>query len=559
MTQSGTSRPRPRRARKAPVLEPTAPTEAVASTEPGPAPAPPPQREPALPGSGRRRPVVLGVAVVLAVLAGILLARLGAQERGGPAHIDLSIGDGIPATLYVPGETDDGDFPFQPPPSERPPLVVIAHGYSADRMIMSSMARSLARAGYAALTFDFRGHGSNTKAFQGDLRQDLDAVLDWAVTSPNVDGSRVAVLGHSMGAGAALDFASIDSRPLAVIPVSGGYAVNDAHVPPNVLFLVASGDPGDIHDRQEDLAGELEGRSNVRSVEVGGTDHVTILWSGRTVDEIVAFLDPVLDVQREDGTRTGLQDPRLGTAVLYLLVAIALIGMLGLAVGRFVEPLPSTATAGAFVLLAGGLVVTMPLLSTGGYGILPIGAGQPVVVHLALAGGLLWATRLAAQRGVIAGRAVAWIGDGPWLPLRSVALPGAAAAVAVFALLAPIGVVFHRLVPTTERLVLWILVAALALPFFAAFETFVRRGSTWRAVGLGVLGRLLLLMSLAVGVGLGVLPGVIALVMPLLVLQYVVLEVFAATCYATGRNPAVIAVVDSIFIAWFATTLTPIG
>jgi hypothetical protein len=74
-----------------------------------------------------------------------------------------------------------------------------------------------------------------------------------------------------------------------------------------------------------------------------------------------------------------------------------------------------------------------------------------------------------------------------------------------------------------------------------------------------VLGRLILLVVLVAGLGAGVLPSVIGLVLPLLVVQYLVLEVFAATCYARGRNPAVVAVVESVFIAWVVVTLTPIG
>lgn len=133
------------------------------------------------------------------------------------------------------------------------------------------------------------------------------------------------------------------------------------------------------------------------------------------------------------------------------------------------------------------------------------------------------------------------------------------ASLVVYLLLSPLGVVFHRMVPTTERLVLWAIVAVLALPFFAAFEALVRRGTTRQAILWGLLGRLVLLAALVLGVALGVLPGVIALVAPVLILQYVILEVFAATCYATGRNPAVIAVVESVFIAFFVITLTPIG
>ena len=288
----------------------------------------------------------MAAGVVLVVVAVALLARLGAQERGGPAHTSLfSIGNGIPATLYLPGKLEEGQLPLQRPLGQRPPLVVVAHGYSADRQIMSPMARSLARAGYAVLTFDFRGHGSNASQFRGDLRGDFDAVVSWAETSPYIDARRIAVLGHSMGAGAALDFASVDPRPVAVIPVSGGSQVSDVRTPHRILFMSAQHDPAFIRHRQSELAAQLQGKTAVSQVQIGGKDHVTILYSGAAIREIVRFLDPVFGISRP-GPPPGLQDPRLGTAALYLLTALGLIALLGVAIGRQVKPMPSTASSG---------------------------------------------------------------------------------------------------------------------------------------------------------------------------------------------------------------------
>jgi hypothetical protein len=180
-------------------------------------------------------------------------------------------------------------------------------------------------------------------------------------------------------------------------------------------------------------------------------------------------------------------------------------------------------------------------------------------VQAFLAGGVLWLLRVMGARGMIDGRLAVWIGDRPWLPLRSVATPGVAAGLAVFVLLIPLAGVTHRLVPTPPRLVLWAVVALMLLPFFGAFESLVRRGGPWRAVGGGLLGRGVLLAALAFGLVTGVLPAVIGLVLPLLVGLYLIVEVFAAPCYARARNPALIAVAESVIIAWAAVTLTPVG
>jgi dienelactone hydrolase len=521
----------------------------------------------------RSRSTAIGaVAIVLVVMAWALLLRLGSLERGGPAHEDLSLPHGLPATLYLPAEQDDGELPAAPAKGEpRPPLVVVAHGYSADRSSMSGIARSLARAGYAVLSIDFRGHGANTNRFQGDLTDDLDAAVTWAKTSPYVDADRIAVLGHSMGAGAALELATQDDRIQAVIPLSGGWVVHDAVVPGHVLLLDAKGDPGRIRDRQDELADQLtKAGSEVRHREIDGTNHLTILRSSKAVREIIAFLDPVLRVDRS-GPVPGIDDPRYRSALLYLIVVIGLLGLLGSLAGRIVAAdedggasrgAMDTGTAPAwspFVLVGGALLLTLPLLAAAPIAPLPLGAGQPIVIHLALASGVLWGLRALARSGQLDATVTTWIGDRAWLPSRSVAAVGLAAGAAIFALVVPLGTVFHRMVPTPQRWIYWVVMSALVFPFFAAFEALLRRGAARPAAGWAVLGRVLLLAVLLIGLRAGALPRVIALVTPLFVLQYAMLEVFAIACYTRARNAAVVAVVDAFVVGWLVTTLTPVG
>ena len=503
-------------------------------------------------------------AAVLVLAAFVLLLRMYDQELGGPAHGDFSIGDGIPATLYLPVDAeDDGELPAPPPKDERPPVIVMAHGYSSDRASMSGMARSLAKAGYAVLNIDLRGHGANTHPFRGDLRDDFAAAVDWATTSPYVDGSRLAVLGHSMGAGAALDFATVDNRAKAVIPVSGGWMANDAVVPAHTLFLVGSGDPSEIADRQKELAATLRAAGgDVSSHEVSGADHIRILRDSDTIGSITKFLDPILDVDRK-GPTPGLVDPRFATGGLYLLVVLGLIGMLGLAIGQTV-PGPSAdprskPTWMGFALPAGALVLTMPLITVGGFDLLPLGAGQTIVMHMALTAALLWGGRALAQRGQVAGKVGALLAEGQWLPLRAVLWPGLAMGGVIVALLLPLSGVFHRMVPSPTRAVFWVVMTVACLPFFAAYEALTRRGRGGVATAAGIGAKAMLLLILFVGVGLGLLPFVISLIAILLILQYLLLEIFASTAFARGRNTALIAVTEATIVAYTVVTLSPVG
>jgi dienelactone hydrolase len=502
------------------------------------------------------------IVIVLLLVASAQLMTLGRQEWGGPPHTGLNLANGVPGTLYLPGkELGRNDiFPEPKPVGQRPALVIMAHGYSSDQQGLSTMARSIARAGYATVTFDFRGHGANHHRFQGNIDEDISTVIDWAQTSPYVDPSRIAVLGHSMGAGAALDWSTLDKRVAAVIPVSGGDAPNDAWTPPHVLFIVASGDPGVIHDSQDAAAKVLETRPgvDVQSVEISKTDHLSVVSDGRTFDTITKFLDGAFGTPT-DRRATGRDDPRRATALGYAIVCVILFGFLGRLVGRAVQPLAPTTRPGAWVLLIAASLLTLPLMAVGGFGILPVGAGQQSAVALLFAAAVLWGTRYFVRNGAITGTVADWVGDGDWLPLRSVWLPGVLAGLAMFVLLAPAGVIVHATVPSTERVVYWVILALATLPFFAAFEAIVRRGNAWQSLGLGLLGRFVLLVGLEIGLGLGVLPFALGLVVPLLAVQYIVIEIFAAGVWSRTRNTAVIAIAESVFIAWVAVMFSPTG
>ena len=175
----------------------------------------------------------------------------------------------------------------------------MVHGYTVDRASLSILARRLAMNAYAALAIDVRGHGANRHPFSQDpegsgLFEDLSAAADWLRGSAWVDGSRLAVLGHSMGAGAALRFAERDSALDAAVMISGGWALLGPHRPPNALFLYAERDPAGIRDSAPQLAARLAGvlevkdgerygafatREAVRALELPDNDHSTILWS----------------------------------------------------------------------------------------------------------------------------------------------------------------------------------------------------------------------------------------------------------------------------------------
>ena len=171
---------------------------------------------------------------------------------------------------------------------------MVAHGYSADQQIMSPLARSLAKAGYAVLTFDFRGHGSNTTSSRVTCDSDFDTALDWVTTSPYVDpraspcsATRWALVPPSTSARSTHGRKPSSPSRAATPSTTAVYLAN-------VLFLRAAPRPGQIKDRQKELAAQLDGKTNVQSVVISGTDHVAHSVTSKTVRAITSFLDPVM-------------------------------------------------------------------------------------------------------------------------------------------------------------------------------------------------------------------------------------------------------------------------
>jgi len=514
-------------------------------------------------------PLLFGVALMLWVGATVVLAR---RERSGPVHADLEIAAGVPATLYLPATAVPGApaLPAPPPRGERPPAVLLAHGFASDRILLSSLARRLAQSGYAVLTIDLRGHGANRnpipdgRARPDWLFQDVSAAVEFLRGSPYVDGSRIALIGHSMGAFATLDFATRDSGLDGVVAISGAQTLVGPYRPANVLFLFASADPPGLQARATALAADLAGTDRVedsktygdlargtavRLEEVPGVNHLTIVFSASTAARVLRWLDAVFRVERASAP-PDLADRRLapfGVAMFGALVLLAGVGWTCGGLAHGLEERPARGGAAGLVVLAAGLLLAQAVLAVGvPLAFLSLEVGDVVVSLLALAGGLLLCA------GALRARPI------PFGELRLALAPGAVGAAGVYLLLTPLGVVGHRTAPSAERLLAAAGAAVLLLPFFLAFEAVLRRGGLVRATLLGVSGRIVVVAALVVGVRLGVVPPVVMLMVPMLVVLFLLFEVFASGAYAASRNWLVIAVAESGWLAWLVAVVMPL-
>jgi pimeloyl-ACP methyl ester carboxylesterase len=122
---------------------------------------------------------------------------------------------------------------YLPESSGTPPVIVMAHGFAAERTArLPAFAERFCRAGYAVFLFDYRGFGdSDGKPAQlvSPRRhlQDWRAAISHVRTLPAVDGSRLVLWGTSFSGGHVIRLGSEDhavSAVIAQVPFTSGFS-----------------------------------------------------------------------------------------------------------------------------------------------------------------------------------------------------------------------------------------------------------------------------------------------------------------------------------------------
>lgn len=120
--------------------------------------------------------------------------------------------------------------------------LVLIHGWNRNCQRMLPFLDILKDLSLNFLVIDGRGHGENARNHfisQVGFAHDIISALDWLVLQPGVNVQKIGVLGHSIGAAAAMYATSLDTRIAAFIADSGyanpreiihGY-LRDYHIP----------------------------------------------------------------------------------------------------------------------------------------------------------------------------------------------------------------------------------------------------------------------------------------------------------------------------------------
>jgi fermentation-respiration switch protein FrsA (DUF1100 family) len=133
-----------------------------------------------------------------------------------------------PVAFHSEGIRLVGDvyYPEDIRPGQRRAGIVLCHGYTGVKdLYLPDNARALTRAGYVAMTFDYKGWGESagrrSRLAPWSRVADVQAALTFLGTLPEVDAGRLGIYGTSYGGATVVWVGAIDPRVQCVVSVVG--------------------------------------------------------------------------------------------------------------------------------------------------------------------------------------------------------------------------------------------------------------------------------------------------------------------------------------------------
>lgn len=159
-----------------------------------------------------------GAVLVLLLSVHVVFHAPRIIERGSPKNFGLDYRE-----VQIPTAKGKRLHAWLLPVAVPGPTIIILHGWGSNAEMMLPMALPFHRAGMNVLLFDARNHGrSGSDSFSSMPRfaEDLGHAIDWVKAYFESEPGKIALLGHSVGAGAVLLEASRRHDITAVISIA---------------------------------------------------------------------------------------------------------------------------------------------------------------------------------------------------------------------------------------------------------------------------------------------------------------------------------------------------
>lgn len=287
------------------------------------------------------RPWLLGQTLLLLVCLGayaLATAQVHAYEAGVTRR-SLTLNGHLPTPMLV----------FAPSRQPLNVIAVIAHGYSANKEMMSAFGVDLAKQGVTTYTFDFPGHGASTLGYHdvAQLVEAVDEVVHYALAHAPAPQPKLALIGYSLGTIAVGEFAlqHPELKSLTATILVAGILQDHPTVsnPRNLLVLSGQFDLPGINDISASLVAsgcgvsaaviastyqcDASGLYGHRArIILPGLNHISIVTATSTHTAVIHWLGQYVD------QRIGTQPVNADVRLHWLLVGFlaAALGMLPL-------------------------------------------------------------------------------------------------------------------------------------------------------------------------------------------------------------------------------------
>lgn len=181
----------------------------------------------------------------------------GNTQEQQSANPDKNANEKIISTSinYKDGDVNLKGFAASANSNGRKPAVIIIHEWWGNNEYSKSRARQIADLGYVAFALDMYGNGDTANnpedaqklagAFYTDIslaKRRFEAALKTVKMMPNVDTTRIAIIGYCFGGSQALNMARIGEPVKAVVSFHGGLDLTPVTVTnPTTKILVCNG------------------------------------------------------------------------------------------------------------------------------------------------------------------------------------------------------------------------------------------------------------------------------------------------------------------------------
>jgi dipeptidyl aminopeptidase/acylaminoacyl peptidase len=166
-------------------------------------------------------------------------------------------------------------------------VIVVLHGLTDRKESMLDIAEAFADAGYLTVAPDLRAHGASGGRYTSmgyREKRDMVALLDY-LAAQGCDVSHTGVLGGSLGAAVALQWAGIDSRVKAVVAVAPF-----AELRSEMEYFYRAHDISPLKAFLLETAAQSEGRFSINEVSplaAVRSIHTPILFAHGRQDDII--------------------------------------------------------------------------------------------------------------------------------------------------------------------------------------------------------------------------------------------------------------------------------